>query len=241
MRLTKLEAVSFGHRPASGAPKPWEPWIFVVIAATTGLLTSLMLNLAGGEASEDHKRPREFPDIHPDCLRLALDCRGAQRVGVTGRRGRRNLGSIPARTDGWIHRSDGLQRGAESAAVVLRDACVVEPEAHAFDAGTVDDRLRASSLVGNPGLPGLRGLGMEWFADFCTGRANCGVAVRCKPHDHLPAPANCRHHTAEHDYRVVTKRRTEMCYLVRPRDSSKSHSMTQIVNPPSRRTSSPTK
>ena len=33
------------HRPASGAPKPWEPWIFVVIAATMGLLTSLMLNL----------------------------------------------------------------------------------------------------------------------------------------------------------------------------------------------------
>jgi len=33
------------HRPAGGAPKPWEPWIFVVIAATMGLLTSLMLNL----------------------------------------------------------------------------------------------------------------------------------------------------------------------------------------------------
>jgi uncharacterized protein involved in response to NO len=33
------------HRPASGAPKPWEPWIFVVVAATMGLLTSLMLNL----------------------------------------------------------------------------------------------------------------------------------------------------------------------------------------------------
>jgi uncharacterized protein involved in response to NO len=33
------------HRPASGAPKPWEPWIFVVVAATLGLLTSLLLNL----------------------------------------------------------------------------------------------------------------------------------------------------------------------------------------------------
>lgn len=33
------------HRPASGAPKPWEPWTFVVVAATMGLLTSLMLNL----------------------------------------------------------------------------------------------------------------------------------------------------------------------------------------------------
>ena len=33
------------HRPSSGAQKPWEPWIFVVIAATLGLLTSLLLNL----------------------------------------------------------------------------------------------------------------------------------------------------------------------------------------------------
>src|SRR6202158_732786 len=33
------------HRPESGTPKPWEPWIFVVIAATMGLLTSLMLTL----------------------------------------------------------------------------------------------------------------------------------------------------------------------------------------------------
>ena len=29
----------------SGVPKPWEPWIFVVVAATMGLLTSLVLNL----------------------------------------------------------------------------------------------------------------------------------------------------------------------------------------------------
>jgi uncharacterized protein involved in response to NO len=48
-----LELVAFliffravaSHRSASGAPKPWEPWIFVVVAATMGLLTSLMLNL----------------------------------------------------------------------------------------------------------------------------------------------------------------------------------------------------
>jgi len=33
------------HRPSSGAPRPWEPWVFVVIAATMGLLASLLLNL----------------------------------------------------------------------------------------------------------------------------------------------------------------------------------------------------
>lgn len=33
------------HRPAGGTPKPWEPWVFVVLAATLGLLASLMLNL----------------------------------------------------------------------------------------------------------------------------------------------------------------------------------------------------
>jgi hypothetical protein len=33
------------HRPAGGTPKPLEPWILVVIAATLGLLASLMLSL----------------------------------------------------------------------------------------------------------------------------------------------------------------------------------------------------
>jgi len=33
------------HRPSHGVPKPWESWIFVVIAATLGLLASLVLNL----------------------------------------------------------------------------------------------------------------------------------------------------------------------------------------------------
>src|SRR5215469_16492011 len=33
------------HRPSSGSAKPLEPWIFVVIAATLGLLASLLLNL----------------------------------------------------------------------------------------------------------------------------------------------------------------------------------------------------
>jgi hypothetical protein len=33
------------HRPSGGSGKPLEPWIFVVIAATLGLLASLLLNL----------------------------------------------------------------------------------------------------------------------------------------------------------------------------------------------------
>lgn len=33
------------HRPPSGVPKPREPWIYVVIVATLGLLSSLVLNL----------------------------------------------------------------------------------------------------------------------------------------------------------------------------------------------------
>jgi hypothetical protein len=36
-----------GHRPAEGTPKPLEPWIFAVIAATLGLLASLLLGLGG--------------------------------------------------------------------------------------------------------------------------------------------------------------------------------------------------
>src|SRR5215469_10787031 len=33
------------HRPSGGSAKPLEPWIFVVIAATLGLLASLVLNV----------------------------------------------------------------------------------------------------------------------------------------------------------------------------------------------------
>lgn len=34
------------HRSSAGTPKPWEAWILVVIAATLGLLASLVLNLS---------------------------------------------------------------------------------------------------------------------------------------------------------------------------------------------------
>ncbi|MGH9739025.1 MAG: NnrS family protein [Candidatus Acidiferrales bacterium] len=42
--LIFFQAVA-SHRPSHGVPKPWEPWIFVVIAATLGLMASLLLNL----------------------------------------------------------------------------------------------------------------------------------------------------------------------------------------------------
>lgn len=42
--LIFFQAVT-SHRPSSGMAKPLEPWIFVVIAATFGLLASLLLNL----------------------------------------------------------------------------------------------------------------------------------------------------------------------------------------------------
>jgi len=42
--LIFFQAVA-SHRPSSGSAKPLEPWIFVVIAATLGLLASLTLNL----------------------------------------------------------------------------------------------------------------------------------------------------------------------------------------------------
>jgi len=42
--LIFFQAVA-SHRPSHGVPKPWEPWIFVVITATLGLLASLVLNL----------------------------------------------------------------------------------------------------------------------------------------------------------------------------------------------------
>ncbi len=41
--LIFFQAVA-SHRPSRGSPKPLEPWIFVVIAATLGLLAALMLN-----------------------------------------------------------------------------------------------------------------------------------------------------------------------------------------------------
>ena len=53
------------------------------------------------------------------------------------------MGSIATRADGWIHRGNGIFRWAEDPAVILRDARVVEHEADARDAGTVDDGLYA--------------------------------------------------------------------------------------------------
>ena len=49
------------HRPSSGTSKPWEPWIFVVITATMGLLTSLVLNLDASIKLARHADSPAFP------------------------------------------------------------------------------------------------------------------------------------------------------------------------------------
>ena len=64
-----LEVVAFliffqavaSHRPASGAPKALESWIFVVIAATLGLLASLSLNLGASIQLALHGASPAFP------------------------------------------------------------------------------------------------------------------------------------------------------------------------------------
>jgi hypothetical protein len=64
-----LEVVAFliffqavaSHRPSHGARKPWEPWIFVVIAATSGLLASLALNLGASIQVALHASSPAFP------------------------------------------------------------------------------------------------------------------------------------------------------------------------------------
>jgi uncharacterized protein involved in response to NO len=64
-----LEVVAFliffqavaSHRPSHGAPKPWESWIFVVIAATLGLLASLALNLGASIQLALHASSPAFP------------------------------------------------------------------------------------------------------------------------------------------------------------------------------------
>lgn len=58
--LIFFQAVA-SHRPSRGAPKPWEPWIFVVIAATLGLLVSLMLNLGASIQVALHASSPAFP------------------------------------------------------------------------------------------------------------------------------------------------------------------------------------
>ena len=243
--LIFFQAVA-SHRPSNGVPKPWESWIFVVIAATLGLLASLALNLgasiqlalygsspafphefdqrylivsawgflvpmvwgfssrwlpvfmglrplrgslllaaaglnttgcsvrilrtlyscqhplagrsgngnrcnpvlrACSEGGEDDQCSREFSHFHPDCLWVAADSRDTRCMGVARWGGTRNLGSIATRAHCWIYRGNGFFRRAENSAVVLWDACVVESEADASDAGAVDDWLHAPRRV----------------------------------------------------------------------------------------------
>jgi hypothetical protein len=49
------------HRPPSGASKPWEPWIFVVITATMALLTSVVLSLDASIQLARHATSPAFP------------------------------------------------------------------------------------------------------------------------------------------------------------------------------------
>ena len=58
--LIFFQAVS-SHRPSQSAPKPWESWIFVVVAATLGLLASLALNLGASIQLALHAASPAFP------------------------------------------------------------------------------------------------------------------------------------------------------------------------------------
>ncbi len=58
--LIFFQAVA-SHRPSRGMPKAWEPWIFVVIAATLGLLSSLALNLGASIQMAIHASSPAFP------------------------------------------------------------------------------------------------------------------------------------------------------------------------------------
>ena len=58
--LIFFQAVA-SHRPSGGTPKPWESWIFVVIAATLGLLASLALNLGASIELTLHASSPAFP------------------------------------------------------------------------------------------------------------------------------------------------------------------------------------
>src|SRR5215469_9788522 len=51
------------HRPSAGSVKPPEPWIFVVIAATLGLLASLLLNLGASFQLALNAASAAFPHL----------------------------------------------------------------------------------------------------------------------------------------------------------------------------------
>ena len=78
---------------------------------------------------------------------MAADSRDTRHMGVARWGGIRNLGGIATRAHCWIYRSDDFFRRAENFAVVLWDACVVESEVDASDAGAVDDWLHAPRHV----------------------------------------------------------------------------------------------
>jgi uncharacterized protein involved in response to NO len=51
------------HRPSGSSPKPLEAWIFVVIAATLGLLASLLVNLGASFQLALHAGSPAFPHL----------------------------------------------------------------------------------------------------------------------------------------------------------------------------------
>lgn len=60
--LIFFQAVA-SHRPPNGSAKPLEPWIFVVIAATLGLLASLLLNLGASFQLAFNAESPAFPHL----------------------------------------------------------------------------------------------------------------------------------------------------------------------------------
>ncbi len=128
---------------------------------------------------------------------------GTRSLGVAHERSAGNFGRLASRTDGWLYSGNDLLRWPKGAAIVLRDARLMEPQADAGYVDTADDRLHVARRVGNSGLPRLRQVGVGYPSRLRTPRTHGSDLVCGQPRGHVRPSTRGRDVSSYPDDRIT--------------------------------------